>query len=144
MIAIVQSLLIDDRRRHHGNAEKNSAKFCCERAEPRLLGLSFLTIVLGGTAALHAYRAWGAVIFLQTKVCLLVFALTPSHAHVRLPLKRKPSTLRPNPNVEFSKTAAGFVANCVRCRSSNCCNHDGYHLLASRELAGTHSAAKHR
>src|SRR5204863_2222487 len=37
--------------------------FVCQQTEPRLVGLKFFTIVLGGTAALHVYRAWGAVVF---------------------------------------------------------------------------------
>jgi hypothetical protein len=40
-----------------------SDKICCDLLEARLLGSKFFTIVLGGTAALHAYRVWGAVIF---------------------------------------------------------------------------------
>ena len=36
--------------------------------ETSLTALKFSTIVLGGTAALHAYRAWGAVIFWGTNV----------------------------------------------------------------------------
>jgi hypothetical protein len=47
---------------------KNFVKILCKillpAARTSLSSLeSFLTIVLGGTAALHAYRAWGAVIF---------------------------------------------------------------------------------
>jgi len=40
-----------------------SDKICCHLREARLVASKFFTIVLGGTAALHAYRAWGAVIF---------------------------------------------------------------------------------
>jgi hypothetical protein len=40
-----------------------SDKICCHLLEARLVASKFFTIVLGGTAALHAYRAWGAVIF---------------------------------------------------------------------------------
>jgi hypothetical protein len=40
-----------------------SDKICCDLPEARLVASKFFTIVLGGTAALHAYRVWGAVIF---------------------------------------------------------------------------------
>jgi hypothetical protein len=40
-----------------------SDKICCDLLEARLVASKFFTIVLGGTAALHAYRVWGAVIF---------------------------------------------------------------------------------
>jgi len=40
-----------------------SHKICCDLPEARLVASKFLKIVLGGTAALHAYRVWGAVIF---------------------------------------------------------------------------------
>jgi hypothetical protein len=40
-----------------------SDKICCDLLEARLLASKFFMIVLGGTAALHAYRVWGAVIF---------------------------------------------------------------------------------
>jgi Protein of unknown function (DUF4230) len=73
---------------------KNCAKFCCEPAEPRLVALSFLTIVLGGTAALHAYRAWGAVIFCRGKFACFFLLLPRKHALARLPLEKKPSTLK--------------------------------------------------
>jgi hypothetical protein len=41
-----------------------SDKICCDLPKARLVASKFLKIVLGGTAALHAYRVWGAVIFL--------------------------------------------------------------------------------
>jgi hypothetical protein len=37
--------------------------FCCDLLEARLVASKFFKIVLGGTAALHAHRVWGAVIF---------------------------------------------------------------------------------
>jgi hypothetical protein len=40
-----------------------SHKICCDLPEARLVASKFFKIVLGGTAALHAYRVWGAVIF---------------------------------------------------------------------------------
>jgi hypothetical protein len=40
-----------------------SHKICCDLLEARLVASKFFKIVLGGTAALHAYRVWGAVIF---------------------------------------------------------------------------------
>jgi hypothetical protein len=40
-----------------------SHKICCDVPQARLVGSKFFKIVLGGTAALHAYRVWGAVIF---------------------------------------------------------------------------------
>ena len=40
-----------------------SYKICCDLPEARLVASKFFKIVLGGTAALHAYRVWGAVIF---------------------------------------------------------------------------------
>jgi len=40
-----------------------SDKICCDLPEARLVASKFFKIVLGGTAALHAYRVWGAVIF---------------------------------------------------------------------------------
>jgi hypothetical protein len=42
---------------------KFHAKSCCDDPQARLVASKFSTIVLGGTAALHAYRAWGAVLF---------------------------------------------------------------------------------
>jgi hypothetical protein len=42
---------------------KFSHKICCDLAEARLVASKFFKIVLGGTAALHACRVWGAVIF---------------------------------------------------------------------------------
>jgi hypothetical protein len=40
-----------------------SHKICCDLPEARLIASKFFKIVLGGTAALHAHRVWGAVIF---------------------------------------------------------------------------------
>jgi hypothetical protein len=40
-----------------------SDKISCDLLQARLVASKFFTIVLGGTAALHAYRVWGAVIF---------------------------------------------------------------------------------
>src|SRR3981081_4291000 len=37
--------------------------FCCQDRKARLLAAQFWKIVLGGTAALHAPRVWGAVSF---------------------------------------------------------------------------------
>jgi hypothetical protein len=45
------------------NPENFSHKICCDLAEARLVATKFFKIVLGGTAALHTYRVWGAVIF---------------------------------------------------------------------------------
>ena len=42
--------------------------------EARLVASKFFTIVLGGTAALHAYRVWGAVLF-GDKRCRFLLAL---------------------------------------------------------------------
>src|SRR5436190_4179192 len=47
-------------------------KFCCDLLKPRLLASKFFTIVLGGTAALHIHRVWGAVIFCRQKSALLL------------------------------------------------------------------------
>jgi hypothetical protein len=44
-----------------------SYKICCDLPEARLVASKFFKIVLGGTAALHAYRVWGAVIFWGAK-----------------------------------------------------------------------------
>jgi hypothetical protein len=44
-----------------------SDKICCHQPKARLVASKFSMIVLGGTAALHAYRAWGAVLFLITE-----------------------------------------------------------------------------
>jgi hypothetical protein len=52
--------------RHHdaaGLPRNFSYKICCDLLEARLVATKFFTIVLGGTAALHTYRVWGAVIF---------------------------------------------------------------------------------
>jgi len=55
---------------------KICAEFCCQRAQPRLEPWKFSTIVLGGTAALHAYRVWGAVIFWgQTSAAFFLLVL---------------------------------------------------------------------
>jgi hypothetical protein len=43
-------------------------KICCYQPKARLVPSKFSTIVLGGTAALHAYRAWGAVLFFTDEV----------------------------------------------------------------------------
>ena len=37
--------------------------FCCQDRKARLFAAQFWKIVLGGTAALHAPRVWGAVSF---------------------------------------------------------------------------------
>ena len=47
----------------HPSVRIFSHKICCDLPEARLVGSKFFKIVLGGTAALHAYRVWGAVIF---------------------------------------------------------------------------------
>jgi hypothetical protein len=47
----------------HPSVRIFSYKICCDLPEARLVASKFLKIVLGGTAALHAYRVWGAVIF---------------------------------------------------------------------------------
>jgi hypothetical protein len=47
---------------------KNFPKILLPAGETSLKRWKFSTIVLGGTAALHAYRAWGAVIFWGTNV----------------------------------------------------------------------------
>jgi hypothetical protein len=49
--------------------------FVCQQPEPRLEAWKFSTIVLGGTAALHAYRAWGAVIFFRGRISACFFLL---------------------------------------------------------------------
>jgi hypothetical protein len=50
---------------------ENFSKILCRillpADETSLRSLKFSTIVLGGTAALHAYRPWGAVIFWRRK-----------------------------------------------------------------------------
>jgi len=48
----------------HRSLQIFSHKICCDLPEARLVASKFFKIVLGGTAALHAYRVWGAVIFL--------------------------------------------------------------------------------
>jgi hypothetical protein len=48
----------------HPSVRIFSHKICCDLPEARLVASKFFKIVLGGTAALHAYRVWGAVIFL--------------------------------------------------------------------------------
>jgi hypothetical protein len=58
---------------------------------------SFLTIVLGGTAALHAYRVWGAVIFCPRTSGVFLLALAHDHALARLP----PEQERPTPKVQL-------------------------------------------
>jgi hypothetical protein len=52
------------------NSLSSWQNFCCHDREARLLATQFLKIVLGGTAALHAHRAWGAVLFLGKKLYL--------------------------------------------------------------------------
>jgi hypothetical protein len=47
----------------HPSVRIFSYKICCDLPEARLVASKFFKIVLGGTAALHAYRVWGAVIF---------------------------------------------------------------------------------
>jgi hypothetical protein len=47
----------------HPSVQIFSYKICCDLPEARLVASKFSKIVLGGTAALHAYRVWGAVIF---------------------------------------------------------------------------------
>jgi hypothetical protein len=45
-----------------------SDKICCDLLEARLVASKFFTVVLGGTAALHIHRVWGAVIFWGQKM----------------------------------------------------------------------------
>src|SRR5207253_1291223 len=60
-----------------------SYKICCDLPEIRLVASKFFKIVLGGTAALHAYRVWGAVIFLGRNP-LVLLALARAHGRARL------------------------------------------------------------
>ena len=67
-------------------------KFCCDLLKPRLLASKFFTIVLGGTAALHIHRVWGAVIFCRQKsalLLLLVLLLNEDSAN-----RKRPTRLR--------------------------------------------------
>src|SRR4030095_15070340 len=95
----------------HKNFRKFWLKFCCQRSKPRLEAGKFSTIVLGGTAALHAYRVWGAVIFWRTNVHRFLLALARDLALARLRLNT--SAQRRTSNVEFSKPASRRVANRV-------------------------------
>jgi Protein of unknown function (DUF4230) len=52
-----------------------SDKICCHQPKARLVASKFSTIVLGGTAALHAYRAWGAVLFADEVSAFFVLVL---------------------------------------------------------------------
>jgi hypothetical protein len=63
-----------------------SHKICCDLSEARLVASKFFKIVLGGTAALHAYRVWGAVIFWRGK--------RPTLNAERSILKRRMANLR--------------------------------------------------
>ena len=67
----------------HGTHANFLDKICCDLLEARLVASKFFTIVLGGTAALHAYRVWGAVIFLGRNP-LVLLALARAHGRARL------------------------------------------------------------
>jgi hypothetical protein len=64
--------------------------------EARLVASKFFKIVLGGTAALHAYRVWGAVIFWR-EIPLFLRALARAPARARLELQQNK---RPTLNVQ--------------------------------------------
>src|SRR2546430_12081066 len=96
-----------------GGCKNFHIKSCCHQPKARLVASRFLTIVLGGTAALHVHRVWGAVIFCepglpaatawQAKTCLFLLALAPVLLLLLLLLdyclsKRK----RPTPKVQRS------------------------------------------
>jgi hypothetical protein len=66
------------------------------------LASKFSTIVLGGTAALHAYRAWGAVIFWGVTSFLL--SLARARARARLEAEQKKCST-PNVQRSMSKSA---------------------------------------
>src|SRR5215216_5116953 len=77
--------------------KKFHVKFCCHQREARLLGSKFSTIVLGGTAALHAYRVWGAVIFWGRKSASFFLLLLGAPALARLQPEQEK---RPTPNIQ--------------------------------------------
>jgi Protein of unknown function (DUF4230) len=78
-------------------------KICCYQPKARLVPSKFSTIVLGGTAALHAYRAWGAVLFFGDEVLpffvlVILILLVPMLLLDYSLIRRK----RPTPNIQRS------------------------------------------
>ncbi|PYK54886.1 MAG: hypothetical protein DME48_06500 [Verrucomicrobia bacterium] len=67
----------------HGTHPNFLDKILLRSAGSSFSSSKFFTIVLGGTAALHAYRVWGAVIFWGRNP-LVLLALARAHARARL------------------------------------------------------------
>jgi hypothetical protein len=59
---------------------KFSYKSCCHQPEARLVAQGFLRLFWGEQPPFTPNRAWGAVIFLQTKICLFLLALARARA----------------------------------------------------------------
>src|ERR1043166_6089853 len=50
-------------------------EFCCLCRQGQVVASQFFKSVLGGTAALHVHRAWGAVLFCRRKSALLLMLM---------------------------------------------------------------------
>jgi hypothetical protein len=84
-------------------------KICCYQPKARLVPSKFSTIVLGGTAALHAYRAWGAVLFFTDEVLpffvlVILILLVPMLLLDYSLIRRK----RPTLNIQRSMSKSGI------------------------------------
>ena len=122
--------------------QKFSYKILLPPAGSSFSSVKVFTIVLGGTAALHVHRAWGAVIFCRRKV----WPLTLAHALAQLEFDRQktPNAQRPTPNVEISNREPNIMA--PRFYTDHAADRRGGvdHFFTCRDLAGSHSAAKQR
>jgi hypothetical protein len=119
-------------------------KICCHQPKARLVASKFSTIVLGGTAALHASRAWGAVLFADevdaffVLVLLILLVLLLDYS-----LNETTNAQRPTLHAEISNLGPNFVADRFYARCAvHRCNHRDY-LFADRKLAGTDGPSEH-
>ena len=118
--------------------------FVCHQPEARLVASKFSTIVLGGTAALHACRAWGAVLFAHevdsffVLLILLVLWLLLDYS-----LNETTNAQRPTLHVEISNLGPNFVGGRFYARRAADRRNDRDYLFADRKLAGTDGPSDH-
>jgi hypothetical protein len=117
-------------------------KICCHQPKARLVASKFSTIVLGGTAALHAYRVWGAVLFADEVhaffVLVLLILLVLDYS-----LNETTNAQRPTLHVEISNLRPNFVAGRLYARCAVHRRHHRDYLFADRKLAGTDGPSEH-
>jgi hypothetical protein len=117
-------------------------KICCHQPKARLVASKFSTIVLGGTAALHAYRAWGAVLFADEVnaffVLVLLILLVLDYS-----LNETTNAQRPTLHVEISNLGTNLLAGRVDTGCAHRCSSRDARFPPVGNLAGAHSPAKY-